>query len=153
MVILERMGVKLSWSGAAGFLGFGSALGGQLKQAFALFDRAFEAADQADIPGSGHAVANLAGFCCEWLGDPRAARGWFDREFNRPRNSRSLWARRELSDAIAFTYYHEGQIDELQRRLGSENMAGRYWSGGGCESIAALLVTTGSTPDRARNGK
>ena len=141
MEISERIGDKLVWSPAAGFLGFVLGIGGQLKEAFALFDRAFEAADEANTPGSGHAVANLAGWCCQWLGDPRAARAWFERELDRPRNARLPHARRELSAAVAFTYFLEGQIGEVLRKLGPEDPAVRFWVGGEWEAIADLCET------------
>jgi tetratricopeptide (TPR) repeat protein len=149
MEIAERINSKLVWSAAAAFQGFVLAIGGELKEGFALFDQAFEAADQANFPGSGHALANLAGWCCEWLGDLRAARAWFERELNRPRNARSLWARRELSNAVTNTFYHEGQTRELLLRAGPGDPAVRFWIAGEWEAIAALVESWIVASERA----
>ncbi len=151
MEISERLGSKDVWSAAAGFQGFVLAVGGQLKQAFALFDRSFEAVDEHNTPGSGQAVADLAGWCCQSLGDPRAGRAWFERELNRPRNARNPWARKELSANSGFTYSEEGQTGELLRRWGSKHPMARFLVSGEWETIAALAETGAAASERAND--
>ena len=136
--ISERIGDRVAWSAAAGFHGHVLALSGHLKEAFELFDQSFEAADQANSPGSGMVVANFGAYCRYWLGDPRAGRAWYERELNRPRNVRYPWAREDLSPGVIVTYFEEGQIGELSRRSGSKHRPFvRFWVGGEWEAIAA----------------
>jgi tetratricopeptide (TPR) repeat protein len=139
MEISKGLGDRRAWSSAAGFHGLVRALGGQLKEAFEIFDRSFEAADEADLPGSGHAVASMAGWCCIWLGDPRTARGWYERELNRPRNAHHLFTRRGLLAEIAFAYYEEGQMTEVVRRASPEDLSVQFWVRGEWEGFATFV--------------
>ncbi len=149
MEISDRIGDKAVWSRAAGFYGFALALRGRLKEAFELFDRSFEAADRANLPGSGHAVSNLAAFCCAWLGDPLTARTWHELELNRPRNAHSLWDRREKTAYVARSYYEEGQIGKYRRRVGTEDRVVRFWVNGEWEVIASEMENTAEASEQA----
>jgi tetratricopeptide (TPR) repeat protein len=141
MEVSSRIGYELAWAQTAGYLAYTLAQAGQLKEAFELFERAFEAGDQFGTPSAGHCVTVLAGGCLEWLGDPRAARAWYQREMNRPRNAHNPLLQQELSSSISNSYYEEGQIRELARRVGPEDLAIRFWVRGECEGVAELLET------------
>jgi len=148
MEIAERIGDQASWSEAASEFGQILTKSGRLKQAFALFDQAYVAADQANIPIHGHVVAMNAGWCCRWLRDPRGARAWLERELNRPRNAHVPFTHQELSFASNQTYFDEGRVGEAYRRLGPEHWGVRFWVAGEWEAVAALEETAAEEFER-----
>ena len=142
MEIADRLGDKVQWADSASQYALQSAMSGRLAEAFLMWDQAFEAVDQANNPGTGLTVAWLAGGFSNWLGDPRKARGWFERELNRPRNAQSPWRRQLLSTLAGGAYVVEGQLSEARRMWGSENWAAsgrfRFWVAGEWEEVATL---------------
>ena len=149
MEISDRVGNKAVWADAAAFFAYTLAMSGQLKQGFVLLDQAFDAAEQANAPAAGLVVARIAGSCCTWLGDPRGARAWWERELNKPRNARLPFTRRELSQSVNHTYLDEGQPGEAGHRFGAEYWAIRFWVAGEWEAVAALNESSAAASERA----
>ena len=146
MEISDRLGHKAAWSDAAQSYAQSLVGSGQLEKGFVLLEQAFEAAVQANHSGFG--VAWGAGSYTRCLGDPKGARGWFERELFRPIIARAPYRHQFLSYLSDLTYLDEGQLGEARRRLGSEDWGIRFWVGGEWEAIAALTEKAAEASQR-----
>jgi tetratricopeptide (TPR) repeat protein len=149
MEIADRLGDKVLWANAAAAYAMCLVVNGRLEEGFVLLGRALEAADQANSTGAGLVVAWTAGGFSNLLGDPRGARGWYERELNMPRNAHAPFRRQILSFLADGTYLDEGQFGEARRRLGSENLGIRFWVAGEWEEVAALEEAAAEVSTRA----
>ena len=130
---------KRSWPAmnAVSFYAWSLCMKGQLREGFAFFDRAFQTALQAKVTCFSGAWG--AGLLSRWLGDPRGARGCYERELNRMKRDSSPLPFNLLSAWIDVARFDEGQLLGLEQKYGSENPAIRFWIGGEWEAIADLL--------------
>ncbi len=137
MGICERLGNKgAAWSEAASACAHSLIANGKLKDGFALFGRAHDAAVQANW--FGFSMTSSAGWYSLRLSDPRAARTWWEQETNRPRNARASWRRRLFSEYSGKAFLCEGQLAEARERLGSDDWGIRFWEGGEWEAVSVL---------------
>ncbi len=74
------------WSQAAAFHGKGLYAQGRIADALAMFEQAWQGADQLDDPIAGALVAGMGGGCCATLYDYAKAEQWCVRELNRSRS-------------------------------------------------------------------
>ena len=146
MGISDRLGDKVIWANAAAAYAWCLLMSGQLKEGFVLYGQAFDAALAAK--SSGLAMAWPAGWYCVCLGDPPGARGWFERELSRPRNERAPFGHQLLSFLSDNSYFEQGQLREIRRRLGSEHWAIRFWVDGEWEAVKALEETVAEAFER-----
>ncbi len=149
----QRLGYKAPLVDAMGTYAKCLVLGGQLKEGFALFDQAWEVALAANHAGL--AVAWAAGWFTQMLGDPRSARIWFELERNRPINAHSPFRLQLFSFLSDNTYFDEGQLDEVRRRIGAEHWGIRHLVGGEWEIVTALQEAAAEQSERLgdRNGR
>ncbi|HWN58421.1 MAG TPA: AAA family ATPase, partial [Methylomirabilota bacterium] len=137
MEISDRLGNKTVWSGAAPFYAWSLAMSGKLREGFALFGEAVQAAVQASVQA--YPAAWGGGLFSGWLGDPRGAREWYELELNRISKGFAPLSQRWLSRFRDEADYDEGNLDEMQERWGYGDWRIRFWIGGECEAVAGLM--------------
>ena len=79
--VADRLGKRANWHGPAAFCACSLVISGKLKEGFALFGEAVQAAGEANVLAQGATWG--AAMLSLWLGDPSGARRWLDREMSK----------------------------------------------------------------------
>jgi hypothetical protein len=135
--VSDRLGRRAFWQGPAAFYAWSLVISGKLREGFALFGEAVQAAVESNVLAQ--AATWGAAFLSLWLGDPRGARAWLERELSKVSRRGTPYSYQYLSYMIAQTYNGEGQLLELQRRAGNDDPGVRFWIGGELEAVAASI--------------
>ena len=144
--VSDRLGGKAFWQGPAAFYAWSLVMSGKLREGFALFGEAVQAAADANVLAQ--AATWGAAALSAWLGDPCGSRAWLERELSKVSRQGTPYAHLYLSRMIAETYNGEGQLLELQRRTGNDEPTIRFWIGGEWEAIAALRENAAEVGER-----
>ena len=97
------------WSQAAAFHGKALYAQGQIADALAMFEQAWQRADQLDDPDAAALAAILGGACCMTLYDYAHAEAWCTREHKLSR-SPAANLRRSLTDLLAGARVSQGNL-------------------------------------------
>jgi len=97
------------WSQAASYHGKALYAQGRIAEALAMFEQAWQRADQLDDPDAAGLAAILGGACCMTLYDYAHAEDWCAREHKLPR-SPAANLRRSLTDLLAGTRVSQGNL-------------------------------------------
>jgi tetratricopeptide (TPR) repeat protein len=98
------------WSQAAAYHGRALYAQGRIAEALAMFEQAWQRADQLDDPLAGAAAAIRGAACCTTLYDYARAEEWCRREYDRPRSRRVADLRRSLTDCLAIARVSQGDV-------------------------------------------
>jgi tetratricopeptide (TPR) repeat protein len=107
----------VQWSQAASFHGKALYALGRIAEAFAMFEQAWQRADQLDDPDTAALAAILGGACCMTLYDYAHAEEWCTREHKLSR-SRAANLRRSLTDLMAGARVSQGNLAGAHEVLG-----------------------------------
>lgn len=120
MKIGERVGDEAIWTNAAVQHATYLLRGGRLREAFALYDEAWEKGDRLN---EGFQAAWLGGYARMALWDPLDAQRWYRRELAVPRMAQAPFLRQILEGSLAIVCAFAGQTAEAVE-LGSQTQSG-----------------------------
>ena len=106
------------WSQAAAYHGKGLYSQGRVADALAMFEQAWQRADQLDDPTAGALAACRGGGSCATLYDYRRAEEWYTRELDRPRSRLVASFRYSLTHLLASARMSQGDIAGARELLG-----------------------------------
>jgi DNA-binding SARP family transcriptional activator/tetratricopeptide (TPR) repeat protein len=122
MEIGERLGDDALWSGAAQAYGWHKIVAGELREGFAITERAFEVADREQRPFLAFMGSNIRGQWTWGLGAPDEAQALFERPLRLPYIGATAY-RQEIADGLGRCHLARGELGEARRLLADANAA------------------------------
>ncbi len=117
MEIGERLGDDVLWTAAAEAYGWHKIVGGELREGFAIIERAFEVADREQRPFLAFMGSNIRGQWAWGLGAPDEAQAFFERPLRLPYVGKTAF-RQEIADSVGRCHLARGELGEARRLLG-----------------------------------
>ncbi|MBV9324103.1 MAG: AAA family ATPase [Chloroflexi bacterium] len=156
MDIALRQSDDRLWARAAVVHGAHLCSSGRLAEGFALMERAWSVGDRINDPVS-FFITFVGSAFASWLGDPRAAQVWCERELGQRRVGQAHGQRRRFVSRLAAHYALGGDLDKARSLLAEvgpsyDAWPVLFWSGDWdrCETIAREQVDAGrQSGDRA----
>jgi tetratricopeptide (TPR) repeat protein len=122
MEIAERLGDDALWSGAAQAFGWHKIVAGELREGFAITERAFELADREQRPFLAFMGSNIRGQWTWGLGAPDEAQAFFERPLRLPYIGKTAY-RQEIADGMGRCHLARGELGEARRLLADAKAA------------------------------
>ena len=122
MEIGERLGDEILWAGAAQAYGWHKIVAGDLREGFAVTERAFEVADRSQRPFLAFMGSNIRGQWTWGLGAPDEAQAFFERPLRLPYVGKTAY-RQEIADGVGRCHLARGEHDDARRMLPDANAA------------------------------
>ena len=122
MEIGERLGDEILWAGAAQAYGWHKIVAGDLREGFAVTERAFEVADREQRPFLAFMGSNIRGQWTWGLGAPDEAQAFFERPLRLPYVGKTAY-RQEIADGVGRCHLARGELDDARRLLADANAA------------------------------
>jgi DNA-binding SARP family transcriptional activator len=122
MEIGERVGDDVLWASGAQAYGWHKIVAGELREGFAITERAFEAADREQRPFLAFMGSNIRGQWTWGLGAPDEAQAFFERPPRLPYLGKTAY-RQEIADGVGRCHLARGELGEARRLLADANAA------------------------------
>jgi DNA-binding SARP family transcriptional activator/tetratricopeptide (TPR) repeat protein len=122
MEIGERLGDEILWAGAAQAYGWHKIVAGDLREGFAITERAFEVADREQRPFLAFMGSNIRGQWTWALGAPDEAQAYFERPLRLPYVGKTAY-RQEIADGVGRCHLARGELGDARRLLADANAA------------------------------
>jgi DNA-binding CsgD family transcriptional regulator len=118
LAIAERLGDASLWAAAARVHGLHTAGSGRIAEGLALLERAWNAADRANVATVAFWAATSRGVVsARLLGDPRDAQRWYERELAKPRQVQAPFLRAGLLTNTGDAFTLSGEPAQARRLL------------------------------------
>jgi class 3 adenylate cyclase/tetratricopeptide (TPR) repeat protein len=115
MEIGEQLGLEILWASAAALHGWHLCADGHPDRGLELLERAYEAADRLENGPAAFFAVWMRSFLAIFLGNPRVAAEWLDRELTKPRLAEAPNLRYLLTSQHAFASWFTGDTSGFRR--------------------------------------
>jgi tetratricopeptide (TPR) repeat protein len=116
------VGDDVLWASGAQAYGWHKIVAGELREGFAITERAFEAADREQRPFLAFMGSNIRGQWTWGLGAPDEAQAFFERPPRLPYLGKTAY-RQEIADGVGRCHLARGELGEARRLLADANAA------------------------------